>query len=160
MEKNEQFLRKAIELAYNNIEKGGRPFGAVVVKNGESIASGVNQILTTNDPTAHAELLAIRAASQVLGSANLEGCSVYASGHPCPMCMAAMRLAGIKSVSYAYSNQDGTSFGLSTAEIYIELAKPFAEQSMKIQYIPIRVENRTDLYAYWKNYQANHSGSE
>ncbi|MFA2945973.1 nucleoside deaminase [Acinetobacter pittii] len=160
MEKGEQFLRKAIELAYNNIEKGGRPFGAVVVKNGEIIASGVNQILVTNDPTAHAELLAIRAASQVLGSANLEGCSVYASGHPCPMCMAAMRLAGIKSVSYAYSNEDGTPFGLSTTEIYIELAKPFAEQSMKIQYIPIRVENRTDLYAHWKNYQANHSGSK
>lgn len=108
----------------------------------------------------HAELLAIRAASQVLGSANLEGCSVYANGHPCPMCMATMRLAGIKSVSYAYSNEDGTPFGLSTAEIYIELAKPFAEQSMKIQYIPIRVENRTDLYAHWKNYQANHSGSK
>ncbi len=160
MEKGEQFLRKAIELAYKNIEKGGRPFGAVVVKNGEIIASGVNQILVTNDPTAHAELLAIRAASQVLGSANLEGCSVYASGHPCPMCMAAMRLAGIKSVSYAYSNEDGTPFSLSTAEIYIELAKPFAEQSMKIQYIPIRVENRTDLYAHWKNYQANHSGSK
>ncbi len=160
MEKGEQFLRKAIELAYKNIEKGGRPFGAVVVKNGEIIASGVNQILVTNDPTAHAELLAIRAASQVLGSANLEGCSVYASGHPCPMCMAAMRLAGIKSVSYAYSNEDGTPFGLSTGEIYIELAKPFAEQSMKIQYIPIRVENRTDLYAHWKNYQANHSGSK
>lgn len=85
MEKGEQFLRKAIELAYNNIEKGGRPFGAVVVKNGEIIASGVNQILTTNDPTAHAELLAIRAASQVLGTANLEGCSVYASGHPSPL---------------------------------------------------------------------------
>lgn len=160
MEKGEKFLRNAIELAYNNIEKGGRPFGAVVVKNGEVIASGVNQILTTNDPTAHAELLAIRAASQILGSANLEGCSVYASGHPCPMCMAAMRLAGIKSVSYAYSNEDGTLFGLSTADIYIELAKPFAEQSMKIQYIPIRVENRTDLYAHWKNYQANHSGSK
>ncbi|WP_252059851.1 nucleoside deaminase [Acinetobacter sp. AHP123] len=160
MEKGEKFLRNAIELAYNNIEKGGRPFGAVVVKNGEVIASGVNQILTTNDPTAHAELLAIRAASQILGSANLEGCSVYASGHPCPMCMAAMRLAGIKSVSYAYSNEDGTLLGLSTADIYIELAKPFAEQSMKIQYIPIRVENRNDLYAHWKNYQANHSGSE
>ena len=92
-------LRQAIELAYNNIEKGGRPFGAVIVKDGKVIASGVNQILTTNDPTAHAELLAIRAASQVLGTANLEGCSVFASGHPCPMCMAAMRLAGIKQLT-------------------------------------------------------------
>ena len=160
MEKGEQFLRNAIELAYNNIEKGGRPFGAVVVKNGEVIASGVNQILTTNDPTAHAELLAIRAASQILGSANLEGCSVYASGHPCPMCMAAMRLAGIKAVHYAYSNEDGTPFGLSTAEIYADLAKPFAEQTMKIEYVPVRFEDRTDLYALWQNYQTNKSGSE
>ncbi len=85
------------------------------------------------DPTAHAELLAIRAASQVLGTANLEGCSVFASGHPCPMCMAAMRLAGIKTVNYAYSNEDGAPFGLSTAEIYADLVKPFAEQSMKIE---------------------------
>lgn len=99
MKANQEFLRQAIELAYNNIEKGGRPFGAVIVKDGKVIASGVNQILTTNDPTAHAELLAIRAASQVLGTANLEGCSVFASGHPCPMCMAAMRLAGIKQLT-------------------------------------------------------------
>ncbi len=154
------FLRQAIELAYNNIEKGGRPFGAVIVKDGKVIASGVNQILTTNDPTAHAELLAIRAASQVLGSANLEGCSLYASGYPCPMCMAAMRLAGIKAVHYAYSNEDGTPFGLSTAEIYADLAKPFTEQTMKIEYVPVRFEDRTDLYVLWQNYQTNKSGSE
>lgn len=154
------FLRQAIELAYNNIENGGRPFGAVIVKDGQVIASGVNQILTTNDPTAHAELLAIRTASQVLGSANLEGCSVYASGHPCPMCMASMRLAGIKAVHYAYSNEEGTPFGLSTAEIYADLAKPFAEQTMKIEYVPVRFEGRTDLYALWQNYQTNKSGSE
>lgn len=154
------FLRQAIELAYNNIEKGGRPFGAVIVKDGKVIASVVNQILTTNDPTAHAELLAIRAASQVLGSANLEGCSLYASGYPCPMCMAAMRLAGIKAVHYAYSNEDGTPFGLSTAEIYADLAKPFTEQTMKIEYVPVRFEDRTDLYVLWQNYQTNKSGSE
>lgn len=114
--------------------------------------------MTTNDPTAHAELLAIRAASQVLGTANLEGCSVFASGHPCPMCMAAMRLAGIKKVNYAYSNEDGAPFGLSTAEIYADLVKPFAEQSMKIEYVPVRFEDRTDLYVFWKNYQAKQSG--
>ncbi|MFX9419810.1 nucleoside deaminase, partial [Acinetobacter baumannii] len=108
--------------------------------------------------TAHAELLAIRAASQVLGTANLEGCSVFASGHPCPMCMAAMRLAGIKTVNYAYSNEDGAPFGLSTAEIYADLVKPFAEQSMKIECVPVRFEDRTDLYVFWKNYQAKQSG--
>ncbi len=151
MKENQMFLRQALELAYHNIEKGGRPFGAVIVKDGKVIASGVNQILTTNDPTAHA-------ASQVLGTANLEGCSVFASGHPCPMCMAAMRLAGIKTVHYAYSNEDGKPFGLSTAEIYADLAKPFAEQTMKIEYVPVRFEGRTDLYVLWNNYQSNQSG--
>ena len=80
----QRFLRDAIELARANLESGGRPFGAVIVKDGEVIATGVNDE-STNDPTAHAELTAIRAASRKLGSRNLEGCSVYASGHPCPI---------------------------------------------------------------------------
>jgi guanine deaminase len=147
------FLCEAIELAHANVEKGGRPFGAVVVKDGEVIATGVNEILSTNDPTAHAELNAIRAASRKLGSPSLVGCAVYASGHPCPMCMAAMRLAGIGEVVYAYSNEDGTPFGLSTADVYAELAKPFAEQSMKIRHLPVRLKARLDLYADWKRRQ-------
>ena len=146
----ENFLKQAIELAYRNCEVGGRPFGAVLVKDGDVIATGVNQILTTNDPTAHAELLAVRAASQQLGTANLAGCSVFASGQPCPMCMAAMRMAGVEAVYYAHSNEDGEAFGLSTAVIYADLAKPFAEQSMNIQYIPVRIEHKPDLYAFWK----------
>ncbi|WP_019170947.1 nucleoside deaminase [Pseudaminobacter salicylatoxidans] len=153
MENENRFLCEAIELAHANVEKGGRPFGAVVVKDGEVIATGVNEILSTNDPTAHAELTAIRAASQKLGSPDLQGCAVYASGHPCPMCMAAMRLAGVGEVAYAYSNDDGTPFGLSTAAIYADLAKPFAEQSMKIRYVPIRLETGLDLYADWKRRQ-------
>src|SRR5690606_15271222 len=92
------FLREAIALALANSARGGRPFGAVVVRNGEVIATGVNEIAITNDPTAHAELLAIRAASKALGSPDLSGCTVYASGHPCPMCMAAMRMAGVGEV--------------------------------------------------------------
>jgi len=72
--------------------------------------------------------------------------------------MAAMRLAGIKTVHYAYSNEDGKPFGLSTTEIYADLAKPFAKQSMKIEYVPVRFEGRTDLYVLWKNYQSNQSG--
>lgn len=153
-ERERSFLRKAIELAQANVENGGRPFGAVVVKDGEIIATGVNEILSTNDPTAHAELTAIRAASQKLGSASLEGCAVYASGHPCPMCMAAMRLAGIAKVAYAYSNEDGAPFGLSTAAIYEDLAKPFAEQSMTIRHVPVRLEQSPDLYDGWKRRQA------
>lgn len=149
----QRFLREAIELAHVNVEKGGRPFGAVVVRNSEIIATGVNEILRTNDPTSHAELNAIRAASQKLGSADLRGCAVFASGHPCPMCMAAMRVAGVSEVTYAYSNDDGAPYGLSTAAIYADLAKPFSEQSMKIRYVPVRLESRSDLYADWKKRQ-------
>lgn len=150
MEQNMDFLREAIELAYTNTKKGGRPFGALIVKDGTVIARAVNTILQTNDPTAHAELLAIRAASRYLDSSNLEGCSVFASGHPCPMCLGAMRMAGIKDVTYAYSNEDASPFGLSTADVYADLAKPFDQQSMKIRHVPTRLEGEPDLYAHWK----------
>jgi tRNA(Arg) A34 adenosine deaminase TadA len=153
MDQNQRFLCEAVELAYANAERGGRPFGAVLVKDGGVIATGVNEVLRANDPTAHAELTAIRSASRTLGTANLNGCSVFASGHPCPMCMAAMRLAGIDEVTYAYSNDDGAPFGLSTAAVYADLAKPFAEQSMKIRYVPVRLKSRPDLYADWKRRQ-------
>ena len=153
MSDHSRFLCEAIELAQDNMRDGGRPFGAVIVRNGEVIASGVNEILRANVPTAHAELTAIRAASKTLGSPNLAGCAVYASGHPCPMCMAAMRLAGIGEVYYAYSNDDGAPFGLSTAAIYADLAKPFAEQSMAIRYLPVRLKAGPDLYVEWAERQ-------
>ena len=148
-----RYLCEAIELAHANLKTGGRPFGAVVVKDDAVIATGVNEILSTNDPTAHAELVAIRAASERLGSPNLGGCAVYASGHPCPMCMAALRMAGVGEVYYAYSNNDGAPYGLSTADIYADLAKPFSEQSMKISQVPVRLESGLDLYAEWQRRQ-------
>lgn len=150
MEDDTDFLRQAIALAYTNVDSGGRPFGAVIVKDGKVIAQAVNESVATNDPTAHAELLAIRAASRHLESANLEGCAVFASGHPCPMCMAAMRMAGIEAVTYAYSNEDASPFGLSTSGVYADLAKPFAEQSMRIRHLPARLAGEPDLYAHWK----------
>lgn len=147
------FLREAIALARANVERGGRPFGAVVVKDGAIIATGVNEILATGDPTAHAELNAIRAASRTLGSTDLTGCAVFASGHPCPMCLAAMRLTGITELAYAYSNEDGDPYGLSTAAAYADLAKPFADQSMAIRHIPAASLGDTDLYATWQRKQ-------
>jgi len=143
----ERYLRKAIAAAQANLKTGGRPFGAV--------AAGVNEILAANDPTAHAELTALRAASRTLGSPNLDGSAVYASGQPCPMCMAAMRLAGAGEVYYAYSNDDGAPYGLSTAAVYAELAKPYSEQSMKISHVPVRLESGPDLYAEWQGRQAD-----
>lgn len=150
----ESFLREAIRLAQANLQAGGRPFGAVIVRDGKVVATGVNEIHATNDPTSHAELNAIRAAGRALGSPSLAGCAVYASGHPCPMCMAAMRLAGVTQVAYAYSNDDGEPFGLSTAAIYADLARPFAEQSMKIDYVPVRLQGEPDLYADWQARQS------
>lgn len=153
MSNDQHYLREAIRLAQANMENGGRPFGAVIVRDGQVVATGVNEILTTNDPTSHAELNAIRAASRKLGSPSLAGCAVYASGHPCPMCMAAMRMAGVTEVAYAYSNDDGEPFGLSTAAVYADLARPFAEQSMKIRHLPVRLEGHVDLYAEWQRKQ-------
>jgi tRNA(Arg) A34 adenosine deaminase TadA len=149
MSEESRFLGEAIALARANIGKGGRPFGAVLVRDGAVIATGVNEIHASNDPTSHAEMNAVRAASRKLGTPDLRGSAVYASGHPCPMCMAAMRMAGIERVFYAYSNDDGAPFGLSTAAIYDDLARPFAEQSMTIGHVQVRPEGKMDLYAEW-----------
>ncbi|MDH3659777.1 MAG: nucleoside deaminase [Alphaproteobacteria bacterium] len=147
MSETEKFLRQAIDLARQNVRNGGRPFGAVVVKDGTVIATGVNETAATADPIAHAELMAVRAASSELRSPTLDGCIVYASGHPCPMCFAAMALAGVEAVFYAHSNEDGEPYGLSTASLYGELAKPAAERSLKMHHV--RLEGGDDLYAMW-----------
>jgi guanine deaminase len=143
------YLLTAIDLAMRNVRAGGRPFGAVIVKEDEIVATGVNATLATNDPTAHAELQAIRAASAVLKSPRLDGCVVYASGQPCPMCLSAMYLTGVSAVHYAYSNEEGEAYGLSTARIYGELAKPVSEQSLAIVHHRVR-QDGDDLYAAWK----------
>lgn len=143
------FLRQAVELARENVEAGGRPFGAVVVNGGAVIATAVNEIHLSHDVTDHAELLAIRVAARTHGPAALRGSSVYASGHPCPMCMAAMRLAGVATVAYAYSNEDGAPFNLSTADIYADLKRPFAEQSMKISHLPLENAPGQNIYEQW-----------
>ncbi|CEJ12235.1 Guanine deaminase [bacterium YEK0313] len=155
MDETERFLCEAIRLADDNLDKGGRPFGAVVVRDGAVVATGVNEILATGDPTAHAEMMALRAASRALGAPSLDGCAVYASGHPCPMCLAAMRLTGVGQVYYAYSNDDAAPYGLSTAAVYADLARPFAEQSMTIRHVPVRRQSEPDLYARWKRRQAD-----
>lgn len=151
---DEQFLQQAIDLALANVlEAGGRPFGAVVVKDGEVIATGVNEIGATGDPTAHAELSAIRQAAKVLGAPRLDGCVIYASGQPCPMCLSAMYLTGVSGVRFAYSNADGEPFGLSTALVYAELAKPLEDQTLAIRQQPADRAQESP-YAVWKSRQA------
>jgi guanine deaminase len=145
----EAFLQMAVELACTHVsQQGGRPFGAVLVKDGQVVATGVNQILATHDPTAHAEIEAMRAATRHQASPRLDGHVMYASGHPCPMCLAAMYLAGITQVYYAHSNNEAEAFGLSTAKLYAELAKPFAEQSLPLVHLPVTTAQHP--YLLWQ----------
>lgn len=150
MAQHEYYLQMAVDLAHKNAEKGGRPFGAVLVKDDQVVATGVNEILTTKDPTKHAELSAIRKASQKLQSPRLEGCVIYASGQPCPMCLSAMYLTGIQEAYFAYSNEDGEPYGLSTAPIYSELQKPLDQQKVRIRYMPLNKSESEHLYGKWK----------
>jgi guanine deaminase len=134
---NQDHLALAIRLARDNVlESGGRPFGAVLVRDDHVLATGVNEVLATNDPSTHAEMQAIRAAAATLKTPRLEGCVMYASGHPCPMCLSAIHMTGIQEVYYAYSNEDAEQYGLSTAKIYAEMAKPVSQQSIRIEHVP------------------------
>src|SRR5690554_6443260 len=130
MESAERFLRQAIDLALQSVRRGGRPFGAVLVKDDVVVATGVNEVMATGDPTAHAELQTIRAASRALGSLRLDGCVIYASGHPCPMFLSALYLTGVERAYYAYSNEAAEPYGLSTSTIYAELARSAAERRL------------------------------
>lgn len=141
------YLNEAIALARENVVKGGRPFGAVLVMDGEVVSRAVNRMDADQDPTAHAELLALRDAASARGSARLDGATVYASGQPCPMCLAAMRIAGVSRIAYAYSNEAGAPYGLSTAEIATELSQPLDDQTWAaIQHLAPDDAQQPDLY--------------
>lgn len=144
------FMQEAIDLARENVANGARPFGAVLVKDGKVISRAVNRIEADQDPTAHAELLALRAAGKALGHTRLDGATVYASGQPCPMCLAAMRLAGITRIAFAYSNDNAAAFGMSTADIAAELSLPLDEQTWaRIEHLAPDDAAQPDLYRSW-----------
>ena len=134
MNNDEIYLQRAVELAANNVTAGGRPFAAVLVRHDQVIVEAVNSIHISQDPTAHAEMLAIRGASQQLG-ARLDGCVIYASGQPCPMCLGAMYLCGVSRVVYAATNQQAEPFGLSTAAIYRQLALSLSAQQLPVEHL-------------------------
>ena len=115
------FMREAVQLAQDNRAKGAQPFGAVLTRDGQRIATGVNEIVQTCDPTSHAEMQAVRAASAALKQPRLDGCVVYASGYPCPMCLAAMVGSGIETVYYAFDNADAAPYDMSSDAAYAAL---------------------------------------
>lgn len=147
---HDRFVRQAVDLARENVRAGGRPFGALVVKDDVVIAAGVNEVAATGDPTAHAELQAIRAAARALGDVRLDSCVVYASGHPCPMCLGAAYLSGVREVVYAYSLEDAEPYGLSTAPLYADLARVPHTERVRLTHAPQRAGGAVDLYEMWK----------
>ncbi|MBR6067757.1 MAG: nucleoside deaminase [Bacteroidales bacterium] len=132
MENNEKFMRFAIEKSLESVDNGGGPFGAVVVKDGEVVAVASNSVTIDNDPTAHAEVNAIRMACKKLGTFDLSGCEIYASCEPCPMCLASIYWARIGKLYYANTKVDADKIGFSDSFIYEEFAKPESERSIKV----------------------------
>jgi tRNA(Arg) A34 adenosine deaminase TadA len=149
MSATEHYLAMAVDLARQNAEQGGRPFASVIVKDGKVVATAVNTVAATGDPLAHAETEAIRAAAKALKSDRLDGCVLYASGHPCTMCLAAMYVSGIGQGFYAYSMEEvpeGLSLG---AMMYKEFRKPIPEQGIKLEHRPLPTDGES-VYALWQ----------
>jgi guanine deaminase len=128
---NPEFLRRAIALATENVVTArGGPFGAVIVHNGKIIGEGANSVTGTNDATAHAEMVAIRAACKTLGAFTLAGCELYTSCEPCPMCLAACYWARLDRIYYACSAEDAAKAGFDDAFLYAEFRKVQAERTL------------------------------
>ncbi len=140
-------MRMAIEMADENIKNGGGPFGAVVVKEGQVVGMGANQVTNHNDPTAHAEVLAIREASRVLNTFNLSNCVLYTSCEPCPMCLGAIYWARIPHVYYGNNREDAASIGFDDEFIYRELSMPMASRSILMQ--PLLSEEALNTFRAW-----------
>lgn len=143
------FMRRAIELAQENVRAGrGGPFAAVVVRDSQIIATGVNLVTSTNDPTAHAEIVAIREACRVLGTFQLTGCEIYSTGEPCPMCLGAIYWARPARVYYALTRSDAARIGFDDAMIYEEFERPASER--RIPLIQIMRDEALPVFEEWQ----------
>ncbi len=128
-----RFMEMAIELATRNVEEqGGGPFGAVVVRDGEVLAAVANRVTLDNDPTAHAEVVAIRNACRRLGAFQLQGCTIYTSCEPCPMCLAAIYWSRADAVYYSNTQEEAAAAGFDDSRIYRELALPMPQRSLRM----------------------------
>lgn len=139
-----RFMNMAAELAENNIDNGGGPFGAVIVRDGVVIATGVNRVTANNDPTAHAEVNAIRNACSKENTFNLSGCVVYTSCEPCPMCLSALYWAGVSRIYYGNTQDDADAINFSDRFIYQELDKPKSERIIPC----IKMDNSRTIKAF------------
>jgi guanine deaminase len=142
-------MHEAIRQAVENVRSGrGGPFGAVIVKDGRVIAAGTNLVTSTNDPTAHAEVTAIREACRVLGAFQLNGCDIYTSCEPCPMCLGAIYWARPDRVYFAATAGDAADAGFDDSLIYEEFARPHPDR--RIPFEPMMRENGQEPFREWK----------
>jgi guanine deaminase len=145
-----EFMRRAINLALANVRSGGGPFGAVIVKDGGIIAEGTNRVTATNDPTAHAEIVAIREACRALGNFRLTGCDLYTTCEPCPMCLGAIYWARPDRVFYAGVAADAADAGFDDAFIYEELQCPPATRHIPMT--QIMRDEALPVFSAWKQF--------
>ncbi|HLR76793.1 MAG TPA: nucleoside deaminase [Balneolaceae bacterium] len=146
---HQKYIDQAVQLAGDNVKQNGKPFGAVIVKNDDVISTGINKAIQTGDLTAHAETEAIRTAGLDGKSYLLEGATLYASGHPCPMCLSAAYLAGIKEIYYASTLEEAREAGLGGPQIYKELKKDWGEQKIALRQMPAKLEENP--FKQWGN---------
>jgi guanine deaminase len=144
---NPDFLRQAIELAVENVHRDGGPFAALIVRNGVVVATGVNRVTREHDPTAHAEVVAIREACRVLGGFQLEGCDVYASCEPCPMCLGALYWARPARVYFAATQADAAAAGFDDSFIYRQIG--IAPSERDIPMIRVAGQASTRPFEEW-----------
>lgn len=146
---NDQLMREAIRLSIENVANGGGPFGAVIARGGEIIATGVNRVTASNDPTAHAEVSAIRRAARVLGTFNLSGCEIFTSCEPCPMCLSAIYWARLDRIYYANTKADAAAAGFDDSFIYDELALP--RDLRKLPAVPMLRSEAIRAFRLWND---------
>src|SRR3954470_16274015 len=132
---DERYLKQAVDLAVANVRRDGGPFGALVVRAGIVIATGCNQVTSTNDPTAHAEIIAIREACRVLGTFQLSGCDIYSSCEPCPMCLGALYWARPSRIFFAATQQQAAAAGFDDSFIYREIETPAAQRTIPMLHV-------------------------
>lgn len=145
-----RFLERAVALAARSVARGGGPFGAVIVRDGTVIAQAANRVTASHDPTAHAEVRAIRAACRKLRSHQLDGCEIYSSCEPCPMCLGAIYWARPSAVYFAASRQDAARAGFDDQFIYDEIGK---QRGRRIPFRQVREVDGRSPFTAWKKEQ-------
>ena len=145
---NEKFMRMAIELSEYNVSQGLGAFGAVIVKEGMVVARSANRVVQENDPTAHAEISAIRLACRELGTYNLSGCEIYTSCEPCPMCLGAIYWARIDKIYYANSKEDADGIGFDDEFIYKEMGIHIEKR--KLPFIQLKRDEALQIFKLWQ----------